>query len=115
MAIDNNMYIEQLDDMYSGLRIKIGNDVSWVQYFGPDSHVKTRQTPYSMLSFCCKLSDNQYFKVGFKGILHLAHASIKGIIGKTADKMWDESFVKTEKYLGRKPGLAEAAKTTYIL
>lgn len=67
-ALDNGFYIEVLDDMYHGLRIKCGDNISWVQYFGPDSHVKTRQAPYSMLSFTCKLPAKYYHKVGFNGI-----------------------------------------------
>src|SRR5690606_18162313 len=37
-ALNNGFYIESINDMYDGLRIKCGDNVSWVQYFGPDSH-----------------------------------------------------------------------------
>jgi len=113
-ALNNGMYIENIDDMYEGLRLKIGNDISWVQYFGPDSHVVTRQAPHPMLNLCVKLPTTTYIKVGFKGILHLAHTSIESFTKKQADKLWESSFQNTEKRLGYKPTIREAAKTTYI-
>lgn len=113
-ALDNGMYLEDIDEMYQGLRLKIGDDISWVQYFGPDSHVVTRQAPHSMLNLCIKLDKVSYFKVGFKGILHLAHASIRYLNRFDCDKLWDSSFKNTEKRLGHKPTIREAAKTTYI-
>lgn len=113
-ALKNGMYIEDLDGLYEGLRLKIGGDISWVQYFGPDSHVLTRQSPYPMLNLCVKLDKWSYAKVGFKGVLHLAHAPIKYINRLYWDKLWDLSFINTEKRLGHKPTIREAAKTTYI-
>lgn len=112
-ALSHGFYIEDIGDMYEGLRIKQGNFTSWVQYFGPDSHVKTRRSPHAMLSFCCKLPAKYYFKVGFNGILHLAHASVKGLSQKAQDTLWSQSFAKTKKELGFSPTLKEAAKTTY--
>lgn len=96
-ALENGMYIEDIEDLYEGLRLKIGNDISWVQYFGPDSHVLTRQSPYPMLNICVKLPMFTYFKVGFKGILHLAHANIGDFTKDVCDKLWDLSFLNTEK------------------
>lgn len=84
-AFNNGFYLESVSDLYNGLRIKIGTFVSWVQYFGPDSHVKTRQSPHPMLSFTCKLPVRYYHKVGFNGILHLAHASVSKIKEVAAD------------------------------
>lgn len=112
-ARNNGFYIEWIDDKHSGLRYKIGGNVSWVQYFGPDSHVKTRQSPIPELMMCVKLPKKYYLKVGFKGILHLAHASIEGLKSIKVDKMWETSFKRTEKSLGHTPTIAEAAKTTY--
>lgn len=112
-ALEQGMYIESIDDFYEGLRLKIGNDISWVQYFGPDSHVKTRQSPYPMLNLCVKLSPYSYFKVGFKGILHLAHASIKNFSLRNQNILWATSHTMTNKRLGHKPTICEAAKTTY--
>ena len=113
-ALNNGMYIEDVDGLYEGLRLKIGNDISWVQYFGPDSHVTTRQSPHPMLNLCVKLSPFSYYKVGVKGILHLAHASVGNFTKYISDKLWDSSFKNTEKLLGHKPTVKEAAKTTFI-
>lgn len=113
-ALDNGMYLEDIEDLYQGLRLKIGDDISWVQYFGPDSHVITRQSPYPMLNLCVKLPAFTYYKVGFKGILHLAHAGVGNLTKYICDKLWDSSFKNTEKILGYKPTIKEAAKTTYI-
>lgn len=114
-ALDSGMYIEKLDDMYEGLRISFSNgNVSWVQYFGPDSHVKTRQSPHPMLSFTVKLPAHVYSKTMVKGIYHLAHASIEWLTGKQADRLWQQSLIKTKKELGHSPTIREAAKTTFI-
>jgi len=113
-ALDNGFYIEDINEMYEGLRINLSEGISWVQYFGKDSHVKTRQSPHPMLSFTCKMPPQTYFKVGFNGVLHLAHASIKHLTKLAADKMWENSHKKTEKILGHKPTIREAAKTTFI-
>lgn len=112
-ALENGMYLESVDDLYKGLRIKCGHFISWVQYFGPDSHVKTRQAPHPMLSFCCRLPAKYYAKVGFNGILHLAHASVQGMKEAAANVLWDRSIEKTKKELGHSPTIREAAKTTY--
>lgn len=109
-----NMYIEDIEGMYEGLRLKMGDNVSWVQYFGPDSHVKTRQAPHPMLSFTVKLPAHVYAKTMVKGIYHLAHASIEHLTAKKAHTLWNQSFAKTKKELGRSPNLSEAAKTTFI-
>lgn len=112
-ALKNGFYLESVNDLYSGLRIKQDNFISWVQYFGPDSHVKTRKSPHPMLSFCCRLPAQYYAKVGFNGILHLAHASVAGISQKIQDTLWNQSIAKTKKELGQSPTIREAAKTTY--
>jgi hypothetical protein len=112
-ALDNGFFVEDVNDFYEGLRIKSGQFVSWVQYFGPDSHVKTRQSPYPMLSFCIKLPVVYHAKVGFNGVLHLAHASVKGLSERAKEAMWNRSFLHTEKVIGHKPTIAEAAKTTF--
>lgn len=116
-ALENGFFIEDYQMMLEGLRIKQGAFVSWVQYFGPDSHVKTRQSPYPMLSFACKLPAKYYWRVGFNGILHLAHASIKNISDKAADTLWNQSVKKTKKELGESPSFEKgsAAKITFKL
>ena len=113
-ALNNGMYIEDIGDMYEGLRIKMNEGVSWVQYFGPDSPVKTRQSPHPMLTFTVKLPAHIYAKTMVKGIYHLAHASIEFFTAKQANTLWERSFAKTKKELGFKPTLREAAKTTFI-
>lgn len=112
-ALDAGFYLEDLGDGLTGLRYKFLDGISWVQYFGPDADVLTRQTPYPMLTMSVKLPAIYYAKVGFKGILHVAHATIKGLSQRVADRLWDTSHTNTEKQLGHKPGLPEAAKTTY--
>jgi hypothetical protein len=112
-ALNNGMYEDITSKNTTGLRYKGENGVSWVQYFGQDSHVKTRQTPNSELLFCVKLPKKSYFKVGFKGVLHLAHASIEHLKDKTLDFIWDKSHERTIEILGYKPTVEEAAKTTF--
>jgi hypothetical protein len=113
-ALTNGFYIENIEDMYEGLRIKVGENISWVQYFGQDSHVKTRQSPYPMLSFTIKLPAHVFAKTMAKGIYHLAHASIEHFTARKANTLWEQSFAKTKKELGHSPTLREAAKTTYV-
>lgn len=118
-ALASGFYIESVDGLYEGLRIKMGDSietekVSWVQYFGPDSHVKTRQAPYPMLSFTCKLPSHVYAKTMAVGIMHLAHASIEFLTAKKCDTLWEQSYAKTKKELGHSPSAAEAAKVTFI-
>jgi hypothetical protein len=112
-ALSKGFFVEDVSEFYEGLRIKSGQFVSWVQYFGPDSHVKTRQSPHPMLSFCVKLPAVYHAKVGFNGVLHLAHATVKDLSERAKEAMWKRSFVHTEKQIGHKPTIAEAAKTTF--
>lgn len=112
-ALENGMYLDITSKDSTGLRYKGDNGVSWVQYFGPESHVKTRQTPYSELLFCVKLPKKTYIKVGFKGVLHLAHASVEHIKNELLDNIWNSCFKSTEKRLGYKPTVLEGAKTTF--
>jgi hypothetical protein len=114
-AIANGFYTEPTGHGCYGLRIKVGTSISWVQYFGPDSHVKTRQTPHPMLSFTIKLPARFYAKVGFNGILHLAHASVEGLAKKVTDALWNRSLERTQKEIGHKLGIEQAAKTTFLV
>jgi hypothetical protein len=113
-ALANGFYIEDTSDKTEGLRIKCSEGIAWVQYFGPDSHVKTRQSPYPMLMYCNKLGKAHYIKVGFKGILHLAHAWIDNLKSKSWDTLWNQSYKQTKKILGHKPTINEASKTTWL-
>lgn len=112
-ALLNGMFLDITSKESTGLRYKGEYGVSWVQYFGQESHVKTRQTPYSELLFCVKLPKQTYLKVGFKGVLHLAHASVEHIKSDLLDGIWNACFKSTEKRLGYKPTVLEAAKTTF--
>lgn len=112
-ALDNGMYEDITSKNTTGLRYKGEHGVSWVQYFGPDSHVKTRQTPNPELLFCVKLPKKTYVKVGFKGVLHLAHASVGHLKDKVLDIFWGKSHERVEEILGYKPTVEEAAKTTF--
>lgn len=113
-ATKYGFFIEETSAETEGLRIKVGEGTSWVQYFGPDSHVPTRRSPTPMLIYCNKLNKAYYVKVGFKGILHLAHAYYDKISEKVYDLLWERSYKQTCKLLGKKPGIKEAAKTTWI-
>lgn len=112
-AACNGFYEEEVADGLQGLRFNCPEGIAWVQYFGPDAHVATRKAPIPELCMAVKLTGIQYAKVGFSGILHLAHASVDGIAQKAADILWDSSHKNTEKRIGHKPGIEQAAKTTY--
>lgn len=112
-ALANDFYLEMIDNPLTGLRKQYPDGIAWVQYFGPDSPVKTRQTPYPMLMMCVKRPLVTYAKVGFKGILHLAHASVGALTETIANRMWSTSHTNTARQLGKKPGIREAAKTTF--
>lgn len=112
-ALTNGFYLEEIEGSLTGLRKTLPDGIAWVQYFGLDSPVKTRQTPYPMLMMCVKKPPITYLKVGFKGILHLAHASIAGLSETVANRMWGTSHSNTARQLGKTPGVREAAKTTF--
>lgn len=112
-ALSEGFYLESTSDNTTGLRINCPQGKSWVQYFGPDSHVVTRRAPVPMLMYTQKLNKSYYIKVGFKGILHLAHAWCSSFKESMYDLLWNQSFYQTEKRLGHKPTIIEAAKTTF--
>jgi hypothetical protein len=110
-----NFYLEEHTEGMEGLRIQTKQGEAWVQYFGPDSHVKTRQSPSPMLLYSNKTGVSYYWKVGFNGVLHLAHTWAEGILSKKqADTMWKQAHVQTQKKIGYELGKAEAAKTTWL-
>jgi hypothetical protein len=113
-ALSLNFYVENTSDNTEGLRIKVPQGEAWVQYFGPDSHVKTRRSPEPMLLYCNKTGVSYYWKVGFNGVLHLAHAWLEGAFTKKkAYTMWDRAHKQTKKIIGHNLTIAEAAKTTW--
>ena len=113
-ALGQGFWIEETSDKTEGLRIQCKEGVAWVQYFGPDSHVVTRQAPNPMLLYTNKLGLKYYAKVGWKGILHLAHAYYDKIEERVYDLLWNRSYEQTKKKLGHAPTVVEAAKTTYL-
>lgn len=113
-ALANGFYTEEVEAGRIGLRYNIGNKVAWVQYFGLDSHVKTRQAPVAELMLCVKVPMGAYFKVAGENILHLAHASVASLSKLKADKLWQTSHLNTAKRLGHKPTIDEASKTTFL-
>lgn len=113
-ALKNGFYEEHTSSETIGLRLNVEEGVAWVQYFGPDSHVKTRKSPVPMLVYCRKLNKSYYVKVGFQGILHLAHAWYEKISERVYDLLWDRSYKQTAKILGHEPTINEAAKTTWL-
>lgn len=112
-ALINDFYQESVGEGLIGLRYKVNSLVAWVQYFGEDSHVKTRQSPIPELTLALRLPPKYYWKVGFNGILHVAHASIHGLKDKIVDKLWDTSHSNTTKRIGHKAGTNEAGKVTW--
>ena len=112
-ALNNGFYVEEIEPGLEGLRYKFADGVSWVQYFGQDAYVKTRQTPHPMLTMSVKLPAYYYAKVGFKGILHIAHASVKDMLESIQNRLWDTSISNTTKQLGHHATVKEAAKTTF--
>ena len=113
-ALCQGFYEEDTSDSTIGLRIKCEQGVAWVQYFGPDSHVITRQSPTPMLLYTNKLGKSHYIKVGWKGILHLAHAFYDKIDERVYDLLWNRSYEQTKKKLGKSPDITSAAKTTWL-
>jgi len=113
-ALRNGFYVEETSDKTEGLRINCSQGVSWVQYFGPDSHVVTRRAPHPMLMYTNKLGKGYYVKVGFNGILHLAHAWYDKISERVYDLLWERSYKQTKKKLGQSPDITQAAKTTWM-
>lgn len=112
----NGFYYEYVDDNLVGLRYKFPNgQVAWVQYFGPDSHVKTRQTPIAEIAFCVKIPSTAYFKTLKGNILHLANASVAGLSEVVCEDFWRKSFIRTKQILGHNPTIEQAAKTTFKL
>jgi len=112
-ALQNGFYEEKINDECIGLRLKVGDKVAWVQYFGQESHVKTRQTPYSELIFKVGNPIDTFHKVKVEEILHLAQMAINTSIKKFAESFWKKSFENTRKIIGRELGVKEAAKTTW--
>lgn len=116
-------YVSDINEECVGLRYipsiemkKIGCKESWVQYFGKDSHVATRQAPYPMLMFTRRINPAGFVKqVGFNGILHLAHAYSKHLTEKVSDVLWNRAFIQTKKIIGHDLGIKEAAKTTWLI
>lgn len=112
-ALLNGFYTEDYGSNGYGVRLKVDAGVSWVQYFGPDSHVKTRQAPTPELMLCVRVPAKIYWRVGFSGILHVAHSYLPGLTKRVADGLWFSSYRNTEKQLGHRPGKSEAAKITF--
>ncbi len=112
-AMNNGFFLEKVEDGLTGLRFKFPEGIAWVQYFGPDADVITRQAPHPMLMMSVKMPAKYYAKVGFKGILHIAHASVASISNYVADRLWDSAHTNTTRQLGHKATIREAAKVTY--
>lgn len=109
----SGFYIESVGKGLEGLRYKAKEGISWVQYFGPDSHVKTRQSPHPMLVFTIKHPTHVYAKTMAKGILHLAHASIEFLTGKKCNRFWETSHKRSRDIIGHELGESEGAKVTF--
>lgn len=114
-ALNNGFYEEKINDECIGLRIKVRDKVAWVQYFGQESHVKTRQSPCSELIFKVGNPIDAFHRVKVDEVLHLAQMAINTSIKKFAESFWRKSFENTKKIIGHELGVKEAAKTTWLL
>jgi len=113
IAMGMGMYIDEVGDGLEGLRFKTREGIAWVQYFGPNAHVKTRQSPHPMLVWTNKLPTHIYAKTMVKGILHLAHASIEFLSAKACDRFWITSHKRSREIIGHDLGIEEGAKCTF--
>jgi hypothetical protein len=102
-----------------GFRIQITKDiVSWVSGFGNYNFFpKTRQAPYTEIIFRTKPRPHyeEMLKSSLGGVVHLADMKMNIAMKNVFQKFWDQSFINTERILGRKPDLRSAAKTTFSL
>jgi hypothetical protein len=114
-ALKNGFYEENINEDCIGLRLKLGDKVAWVQYFGQESHVKTRQSPFSELIFKSGNPIDSFHRVKTDDILHLAQMAINKSIKKFSESFWRKSFENTRKIIGHELGVKEAAKTTWLL
>lgn len=100
------------------IRAQIGSDVSWVSGFGPFQFLPpTRQAPVVELTTRVKERPRYdwYFKETPEGIIHLADMSMNNMSDRNLQKLWSNSFLRTNKLLGHPPDEASAAKTTFAV
>jgi hypothetical protein len=78
---------------------------------------KTRQTPYTEISFRVKPKPEyrKVMKPSHADTLHLADMYMHGIDDDVFKKLWGSSLARVASILGHKPNLKSAAKTTYAI
>lgn len=99
-----------------GFRAEVGELRSYVAGFGNYAFLpKTRRTPSVEITMRVKPRP-QYdfvFKEAPACVIHLADLDMRGMPPEKLWRLWDGSFVQTERILGHKPDLRSAARTTY--
>lgn len=110
-ALKNGFFIENVNEIYEGLRIEIDSKKAWIFYFGQDSHLPTRQSPHPMLTFSVRIPAIYHVKVLLKGILSVAHASLQFVSDKQNEVLWKQSHIMTKRILGYSPNKHDAMTT----
>lgn len=101
-----------------GLRVRVGELLSWVSGFGPfDFLPATRRSPHTEIVFRVKPRPNYdwVLKQSPDGVIHLADMNMHGLSENALRRMWAASFSGTEQILGGKPDIRSAAKTTFAI
>lgn len=101
------------------LRVALENDevLAWIMGFGPfDFFAETRQAPYTELIIPVKKKpDNTYHRHNQdKSSAHVADQHIE-LEDKVLDRIWGNTFKKTERVLGHKPNIFSGARTTFTV
>ncbi|GAC1405650.1 MAG: hypothetical protein NVSMB52_19430 [Chloroflexota bacterium] len=113
----------QQDELFDGfrclgLRVRVGNLLSWVSGFGPfDFLPATRRSPNTELVFRVKPRPDYdwVLKPSPEGVIHLADMDMRGLSEQALRRMWDSSYSGTEQVLKGKPDFKSAAKTTFAI
>jgi hypothetical protein len=109
---------ECLGTLCLGFRARIGELLSYVTGFANFAFMpKTRRAPCVELTMRVKPRPNYefVFKEAPPGIVHLADLDMLGMPREKLGKLWDNSFVRTNKILGAKPDLRSAARTSFSI
>lgn len=94
-----------------------GQVLAWIMGFGPyDFFAQTRQAPFTEFVIPVKQKpDNTYHRHNQdKTSAHVADQHIP-LDDKVLDRIWVNTFKKTEKTLGHKPNIFSGARTTVTL
>lgn len=110
-------YVDGLVALSFRASLENGEVLGWIMGFGPyDFFAETRQAPYTELVIPVKKKpDNTYHRHNQdKSSAHVADQHIP-LDDKVLDRIWVNTFKKTEKILGHKPNIFSGARTTVVL